>query len=57
MTPALYCNGKIFTGLNHGDAFSKLSEQEKNSEIQSGFVNKDIFITDTGEEILLKKSS
>jgi broad specificity phosphatase PhoE len=39
LSPALYTNGKVFTGKNHGEAFSKLSLEEKKSDIQSGFFN------------------
>lgn len=34
---ALYVKGKIVVGFNHGDAFSKLSEEEQHQEILSGF--------------------
>jgi len=39
LSPALYTNGKVFTGEDHGEAFSKLSLKEKESDIQSGFLN------------------
>lgn len=39
---ALYVNGRIVTGLHHGEAFSKLTEEEKNSaDLLSGFWNKE----------------
>ena len=39
LSPALYTNGKVFIGKNHGEAFSKLSLEEKKSDVQSGFFN------------------
>jgi broad specificity phosphatase PhoE len=39
LSPALYANGKIFIGKNHGEAFSRLSPTEKKTNIQSGFLN------------------
>jgi len=36
---ALYVKGRIVVGVNHGDAFGKLTEQEQNEEILSGFFN------------------
>ena len=41
MIKALYLDGKIMTGLTHGHAFAKLSEDEKNKadDIISGFFN------------------
>jgi len=39
LSPALYTNGKVFIGKNHGEAFSKLSLKEKKSDIQTGFFN------------------
>jgi len=38
-SPALYADGKVFIGKNHGEAFSRLSLKEKNSDVQSGFFN------------------
>jgi broad specificity phosphatase PhoE len=46
MTPALLAGGKVVTGGNHGEAFGKLSETEKNLEILSGFIENCKFITD-----------
>ena len=38
MLKALFVGGRVVTGVHHGDAFSKLSENEKNSrELLSGF--------------------
>lgn len=45
MTPAILTNGRIVTGFNHGDAFSKLTEIEKDNCL-SGFVNNNEFVTD-----------
>jgi broad specificity phosphatase PhoE len=53
MLAALYTGGKLVTGVNHGDAFSKLTEQEKEdcNSICSGFVDLNTmkFISDDGE--------
>lgn len=46
MLPAILCNNKLVTGLHHGDAFSKLTEQEKDSEMLSGFIDNLKFICD-----------
>ena len=55
MVPALFIGDKVVTGLHHGDAFSKLSEQEKNSELLSGFLDNEHnkFVTED-ETIYLK---
>jgi len=38
--PALFVDGRIYTGYNHGEAFGKLtSEQRDNSQITSGFID------------------
>lgn len=57
MTPAIYSNGKIVTGLNHGDAFSKLSEEEKDLPLKSGFIDNhgNRFFTIEGEEIYIRQ--
>lgn len=34
---ALYVHGRVVVGFNHGDAFGKLTENEKDEEIVSGF--------------------
>lgn len=34
---ALLVNGRVVTGINHGDAYSKLTFEEKNGNIESGF--------------------
>jgi phosphohistidine phosphatase SixA len=39
MIPAILCNDKVFTGIHHGDAFSKLTDEEKDSCILSGFID------------------
>lgn len=36
---ALFVNNKAVVGLNHGDAFSKLSSQEQDGQIESGFID------------------
>lgn len=36
---ALFINNRAVTGLNHGDAFSKLSCKEQDGQIESGFVD------------------
>lgn len=41
---ALFANNRAVTGLNHGDAFSKLSSQERDGDIESGFID-----TETGK--------
>lgn len=56
MVPALFIKDKVVTGLHHGDAFSKLSEQEKNdSHLISGFLDNEHhkFVTED-ETIYLK---
>jgi broad specificity phosphatase PhoE len=54
MMPAILVKDKIVIGVNHGDAFSKLSDTEKNDAI-SGFVDNDHdkFVTET-EIVYLK---
>ena len=54
--PALFANGKLVVGANHGDAFSKLTEQEQDGNISSGFVDQQShkFISDE-QEIYLKE--
>lgn len=39
MLAALYVNGKVVTGTHHADAFSKLSNDDKEGEICSGFLD------------------
>jgi broad specificity phosphatase PhoE len=56
MVPALFIRDKVVTGLHHGDAFAKLSEQEKNdNELVSGFLDNEHhkFVTED-ETIYLK---
>lgn len=36
---ALYAGGRIVTGGNHGDAFGKLSRNEQDGDISSGFLD------------------
>jgi broad specificity phosphatase PhoE len=50
MLPAILVKDKVVTGSHHGDAFSKLNEEEKNEEVISGFVDYEHnkFITDDG---------
>ncbi len=38
---ALYTHGHCVTGSNHGEAFAKLSNQEKDEDIQSGFFDEE----------------
>jgi len=54
--PALFANGKVVTGTNHGDAFSKLDVQEQDGSITSGFIdpNSNKFFSDN-QEIYLKE--
>lgn len=37
MLPALFVDGQVFTGTHHGDAFTKLSESQKNQPLASGW--------------------
>lgn len=48
---ALYSNGRVVTGNHHGEAFEKLTSQEQNSEICSGFLDPESgkFHTDCGD--------
>lgn len=46
MIPAILCNDKFFTGTHHGDAFSKLTDKEKDDCIISGFIDNLKFISD-----------
>ena len=40
MVPALFIKDRVVTGLHHGDAFAKLTEQEKNdTHLVSGFLD------------------
>ena len=54
--PALFANGKVVTGNNHGDAFSKLNVLEQEGSITSGFIDSDLnkFVSDD-QEIYLKE--
>jgi len=38
---AFYSNGKLVTGINHGEAFGKLTLLEQDSELDSGFFDPD----------------
>lgn len=51
LVAALYVCGKVVTGTHHGDAYSKLSDSEKNLEICSGFFNPKTsrFVSDQSE--------
>lgn len=56
MVPALFIGDKVVTGLHHGDAFAKLSDQEKNDcQLLSGFLDNahNKFVTED-ETIYLK---
>jgi len=51
MVPALYIKDRVVTGLHHGDAFAKLSDQEKNDcQLLSGFLDNEHhkFVTEDG---------
>lgn len=50
MQAALYINGKVVTGSNHGDAYSKVAEEEKDY-VTSGFFDPTTskFISDDSE--------
>ncbi len=56
MIAALYTAGKVVTGCHHGDAFSKLTEDEKDSPMRSGFIDPETlkFISDDCEFYLKK---
>ena len=45
---ALYANGKVVTGGHHGDAFTKLTLEDQQGEITSGFIDSETgkFISD-----------
>jgi broad specificity phosphatase PhoE len=55
MIPAILVKDKVVVGDNHGDAFSKLSDTEKNDAPISGFIDcdHDKFVTET-EIVYLK---
>lgn len=56
MKAALYANGRLVTGANHGEAYEQLSEQEK-QEITSGFIDEKtghFICPDEGTEFYLK---
>jgi broad specificity phosphatase PhoE len=57
MVPAILTDDKIVTGPNHGDAFSKLTEKEKNGDLKSGFLDckKLKFVSDENQIIYLKE--
>lgn len=54
--PALFINGKVVTGTHHGDAFSKLTDEERECCLTSGFLDSvnGKFIGDDGEFYLKK---
>lgn len=55
---AIYAqDGKVATGRHHGDAFSKLSVQEQEGKLTSGFLNPKTgkFITNDDSQFYLKK--
>ena len=56
MQAALYSNGRCVTGVNHGDAFSKLREKDKD-DCTSGFLDPATgrFVTDGDESFYLKE--
>jgi broad specificity phosphatase PhoE len=54
--PALFTNGRIVTGKNHGEAFSKLDATEQNTNVTSGFVDpKTLRFVSDEEEFFLKE--
>jgi phosphohistidine phosphatase SixA len=55
MQPALLTEDKVVTGLHHGDAFSKLNEDEKNNPLISGFVDYEHFKFVTDDETIYLK--
>jgi len=57
MIPAILTDDKIVTGPNHGEAFSKLNELEKDGPIISGFLDckNHKFITDENQVIYLNE--
>lgn len=57
MVPAILMNDKIVTGPCHGDAFSKLTEQEKSNPLIPGFLDckNHKFITEEDRVIYLKE--
>ncbi len=55
MVPAILLKDKVVTGCNHGEAFSKLSEVEKNEDVVSGFIDYDHDKFVTEDEIIYLK--
>lgn len=56
MLPAIFIKDKVVTGLHHGDAFAKLSEQEKNdTKLISGFLDDEHHKFVTENEIIYLK--
>jgi phosphohistidine phosphatase SixA len=57
MVPAILTDDKVVTGPNHGEAFGKLNETEKNGPLLSGFLDckNHKFITDEDKVIYLKE--
>lgn len=55
MVPAILVKDKVVTGSHHGDAFSKLNEEEKNGKLLSGFIDYDHLKFITDEEIIYLK--
>jgi broad specificity phosphatase PhoE len=54
---ALYLNGKVVTGHNHGDAFNKLSPDDQEKDLQSGFLDPRTgkFILEDNSQFYLKR--
>jgi len=54
---ALYSNGKVVTGRNHGEAYNKLSPEDQERELQSGFLDPRTgrFLLDDDSQFYLKK--
>ena len=48
---ALYSNGRVVTGNHHGEAFEKLTAEEQNGDLHSGFLDPHTgkFISDNAE--------
>lgn len=54
--PALLANGRVVTGKNHGEAFSKLDTSEQDLSVTSGFIDpKTLKFVSDDEEFFLKE--
>ena len=54
---ALYSNGKVVTGRNHGEAYDKLSPEDQEGELSSGFLDPRTgkFLLEDDSQFYLKK--